>query len=139
MENTIENKQKFFSLYWDQEVFKHPENTECYCVDFDALISEREEFHLLLTPLSSITDEDATDIATIVTSWDIHSPLPPEDVYEWLDEVLFNNSNTCADYVSGFEMLEIIDYLRSRGYAMPYMGISVETLAEYGWIKLKTP
>ncbi|MDV3490968.1 hypothetical protein CMV03_07160 [Elizabethkingia anophelis] len=31
----------------------------------------------------------------------------------------------------------IIDYLRSRGYALPWMEISVQKLIEYGWVKLK--
>lgn len=30
-----------------------------------------------------------------------------------------------------------IDYLRSKGYALPYLGISVEEQIEFGWIKLK--
>ena len=30
-----------------------------------------------------------------------------------------------------------IDYLRSKGYALPYMDLSVEDLISYGWIKLK--
>jgi hypothetical protein len=29
------------------------------------------------------------------------------------------------------------DYLRSKGYALPWMDLSVEDLVEYGWIKLK--
>lgn len=30
----------------------------------------------------------------------------------------------------------IVDYLRSKGYAIPYMGLTVEKQIEYGWIKL---
>ena len=29
------------------------------------------------------------------------------------------------------------DCLRSKGYALPYMDLSVDNLIEYGWIKLK--
>lgn len=32
--------------------------------------------------------------------------------------------------------LEIYDYLRSKGYAVPWNGITVEELVELGWIKL---
>lgn len=31
---------------------------------------------------------------------------------------------------------EEITYLRSKGYALPWMGLSVEQQIEYGWIKL---
>lgn len=29
------------------------------------------------------------------------------------------------------------DYLRSKGYVLPYMDLSVEDLIEYNWVKLK--
>jgi hypothetical protein len=32
----------------------------------------------------------------------------------------------------------ITDYLRSKGYALPFMGLSVEQQISYGWVKLKT-
>lgn len=32
----------------------------------------------------------------------------------------------------------IIDFLRSKGYAMPWMELSVKKMVEYGWIKLVT-
>lgn len=31
----------------------------------------------------------------------------------------------------------IVDYLRSKGYALPYLGITVEEMINWGWIKLK--
>lgn len=34
--------------------------------------------------------------------------------------------------------IAIVDYLRSKGYALPYMGLSVKKMVEYGWIKLIT-
>jgi hypothetical protein len=34
-------------------------------------------------------------------------------------------------------MFELHDYLRSKGYALPWMGLSVDELVEYGWVKLK--
>lgn len=33
--------------------------------------------------------------------------------------------------------LRVIDYLRSKGYALPYMGISVDEMIEFDWIKIK--
>ena len=40
-----------------------------------------------------------------------------------------------ASRVVGY--IQSLDYLRSKGYAVPYMDLSVEDLVEYGWIKLK--
>ena len=35
------------------------------------------------------------------------------------------------------KMANTVDYLRSKGYALPWMDLSVEDLVKYGWIKLK--
>ena len=40
-----------------------------------------------------------------------------------------------ASRVVGY--IQSLDYLRSKGYALPYMDLSVEDLVEYGWVKLK--
>lgn len=80
---------------------------------------------LPLTPLSMISDEDCAEIAAIASSWEDAAPLLAEDVSEWLEEVLSGNCATYADYVSGYQMLEIIDCLRSKGYALPYKGKSL--------------
>lgn len=39
-----------------------------------------------------------------------------------------------ASRVVGY--IQSLDYLRSKGYAVPYMDLSVKDLVEYGWIKL---
>lgn len=43
-------------------------------------------------------------------------------IYKHIDKVVQNT--------------KVADYLRSKGYALPYMGISVEDQIKYGWIKL---
>lgn len=65
MENNNENKAKFFAQYWGQKILvttKQPElrwiNNHCN------KLSERD--CLELKPLSSITDEDAIEVARIV-------------------------------------------------------------------------
>ena len=40
-----------------------------------------------------------------------------------------------ASRVVGY--IQSLDYLRSKGYAPPYMDLSVEDLVEYGLVKLK--
>lgn len=70
---------------------------------------------LNLKPLSSITDEDAREVGLSPTSFSTYSdylpPLSPKD----------------------------FDYLRSRGYSLPFLGLSVKELISAGWVKLVEP
>ena len=72
-----------------------------------------------------IADNHKEDISKIASSWDFASPLPAEDVNEWLDEIFNGNCATTADYVNGYEMSEIIDYLRSKRCVLPFRGIDL--------------
>ena len=122
MGNTLENKAKFFAIYWGQTIYQNSKSDlpNVYCV---CDLSLKKPFvmdgHLLLTPLSQITDEDALKLS--------------EEVYQSVNEYGFNF------YYGGYKSLtsEDVDYLRSKGYALPWMGLSVEQLVSSGWIKLK--
>lgn len=79
MENTTDNKSKFYAQYWGQKAFtcSHWKNT--YEVELYFSTSSWDEFvegegdlgwniddnHLLLKPLSSIIDEDAIECGRI--------------------------------------------------------------------------
>lgn len=99
---TNELKAKFFALYYDQVVYMEGGMPQPGFVNGSRigfiLNGNGIDAHLLLKPLSAITDEDAIKVAKI----------------------------------EGYTY----DYLRSRGYALPFMGISVEQQIEAGWIKL---
>lgn len=118
MENTIENKEQFFAQYWGQIMIDHNGSVNIWNGLFDL-----RGCCLELTPLSSITDEDAVYIAKIE-----FGNIDYQTKWEG-----FNISNNDFSSLS----LESTDYLRSKGYALPYMGIEVETLVKWGWIKLK--
>jgi hypothetical protein len=149
MKNTQENKAKFFAQYWGQELKTSDvhKNKGLKPLEINAHSIQYVDNHsyLELAPLSQLTREDAIFIyckkngifrtervslveytfSNNVLSIDIYSPdysseLTPKDY------IYINNLSV---YLS--------DYLRSKGYAIPYMGLSVETLIEYGWIKLK--
>lgn len=127
MENNLENKARFFAQYYGQNVKRSylPEQTSLQVID-------REVFwigHLIingyleLKPLEDITDEDFN----LITNDGIMNPDP-----------------SIGDPVFTFEVgglrlsdLTTTDFLRSKGYALPWMGLSVEKLVEYGWVKLK--
>lgn len=134
MENTLENKAKLFGVYYNQKVLKSKDYL-MLCNSFNH-VGVLHKAHLELKPLSSITDEDAMEVYNIVG-----------------DTMFVENSNNTKKLKRGIiRMLteytgswlhvgncsHAIDYLRSKGYALPFRGLSVEQLVEYGWIKLKT-
>jgi len=105
MENTIENKTKFFAVYWGQKVLNGRSNA----------IPNREvskfDYLLLKNPFN----------------FDSNSEDAKEGI-EYFKKIKIdhnNDDNICT-----------VDFLRSKGYALPYMGINIEKLLEYGWIKL---
>ena len=134
IQNNLENKSIFFAQYWGQRVVRHlglglEEHT--FLVNENILCKyDITEYYIRLTPLSSITDDDAIEVAKFEGSFD-------DAIIR--GNYLINNILVVDDYNSDTHLvIKIVDYLRSKGYALPYMGLSVEKLIEYGWIKLKT-
>ena len=126
---TQENKQIFFALYWGQNLGK----INSYNRNVLSLVSEYNINYidfLELKPLSRITEEDYKDIPDLyygsADSWFNAQRIY---TYETLEE--------CVSKVIEKLKPAQYDYLRSKGYALPYMGLSIETLQEYGWIKIK--
>ena len=131
MENTIENKQKFFAQYWGQKKGK---------TDFDSRLWINENFlnsviYLELKPLSSITDEDAIEVAIQNKFDNKDSEACKRMCADLLDWAL--NPQKYPLRPKAMLPYTTSDYLRSKGYAVPYNGLSVEKLIEYGWIKLQ--
>jgi len=136
MENTLENKSKFFAQYWGQEVLKVWDCTDPIKVDF---FGRQYIGSLYLKSIYSISYEDAIEVAKfegykqesfkhMVLSFDIKTDI---------------NSIQCCFFSATSDVYEtlgigVCDYLRSKGYALPWMGLSVEQLIEYGWIKLSS-
>lgn len=126
MENNLMNKSKFACLYWGQDVYKVCSGGGRYyrvsSVCASNVIPCASEIYLELAPLSSITDEDRDEICNKYAT----------HIGEFIDPDHFH-----------FVILDIqdeqfvLDYLRSRGYALPFMGLSVEELVKRNWIKLK--
>jgi len=128
MENTLENKAKFFALYFMQRVYNnsnYPENKNTL-LDYALLSYTDKAEYLELKPLSSISEEDAIELAKIEN--DFTDPIRRGKAI-----IRFFEYSSYRHYTCG----RMIDFLRSRGYALPWMGLSVEKLIEYGWIKLK--
>lgn len=164
MENTLENKSKFFAKYYVQKVAKSPllndelPNQRCYP---ELALNPNNVFYLELTPLSQISDEDAIEVAKLIDNapffthkkWEIkrvdNEPASYLKVFSEkshhyyeidFDGYLWYKDEYTAE-MPPFALpnyLDAYDYLRSKGYALSFNGLSVEKQIEYGWIKLKT-
>ncbi len=91
---------------------------------------------ILLRPLSSITDQDAIEVARICGVIDNGSKAGKDLLEKYI------TSNQCN--VEGLDWFKILDYLRATGYALPCTVIheskrvtySVQELVELGVIKI---
>jgi hypothetical protein len=112
-----ENKVKFFALYWGQEVLFDDLYGNKNLIVNSGINLNWVNWSIELKPLSLITDEDAEVIN-----------LTSEDYNEdgWVDK----------DGLFYFWAFQDIDYLRSKGYALHWMGLSVKEMVDAGWIKL---
>lgn len=156
MGNTLENKAKFFAQYWGQEVY--PAVGALEVLDFKYIDPMYDTSVIELKPLSSITDEDAFEVARFVSPMLFEGNGENGDHFIdkseslWysikhkkkvmmvdidLDGYVFEYRDDEEGYTRPSNSLAGADYLRSKGYALPWMGLSVEDLVNFGWIKLK--
>lgn len=156
IELTLENKAKFFAQYWGQEVFKLQGLDKTYKVPYLEIL---DEDHLLLKPLSSIIEENANELAKIINchysgitlKTEIHTKKQFGKDHTWCrvfyihednQHIVYNIGDGGLSHNSGNAYFEqyahASDFLRSKGYALPWMGLLVEEIIEAGWIKLKS-
>lgn len=124
IQNTLENKAKFFAQYYGQHVLYFSSDF-LRKIDNLTLDSVENDDYLELKPLSQISDEDASKVCDLI--FITNNNLNIQQIKQI---VILIESNNWNNY-------KIFDYLRSKGYALPYIDLSVEDLVEYGWIKLK--
>lgn len=118
-----EHKKAFFALYFGQDVFFDNMNFKVEGIDVlrDSWI---QGIHAELRPLSDISDEDAIELSNLL---DISVSVG--DIREALIQVIGRSD---IDFP-----IKVIDILRSKGYAIPFMGYSIGQLIEAGWVKEK--
>lgn len=147
-ENTLENKVAFFGNYYGAKI-KHTLTTRWDKLKFGKNINEGH--YLELTPLSQISDENAIEVAEMLIhrNFEIYNQKlgeesnaikaffdPDEnDNYYLYKDLSFGGESYVANY---FELPKVYDYLRSKGYAVPWRDLSVDDLVSYGWVKLKS-
>ena len=130
-------KERLFAQYWGciSEVTKsnfYPKKAGDKSIIDGSIIDNylknyKLKMAVLLRPLSSITDEEAIEVADIVGLL-----IATKDKRKTLVDYLNNEMSR------EFESLgsHAVDYLRSKGFALPFMGYSVEELINAGFIKL---
>jgi hypothetical protein len=144
-EMTPEAKENLFHQYYGVQVHKLFMVTK---LKFQPSYLIHNNDFLSLKSLSSITDEDAIEVAKLMglsegdfevshRSTDIHIESYSQEFTLFFEDcsIYFNDfdtdsANTGIDYLSAY------DFLRSKGYALPFMGWSVEQMIEAGWIKI---
>ena len=140
MENTLKNKEKFFAQYWGPKIC-FTETCNGYYktfVEYCLIEGISKEDYLELKPISQISDEDAIEVFDILFSKIANHKEKPKYFkieYGSLWSKCVGKETFGQLFPASY--IEMIDYLRSKGYALPFMGISVETLIYWGWLKLK--
>ena len=127
MKNTIENKQRFFDAYSGQKIFRYSWNEELYtnrCLDQEKLHKYTAE----LKPLSEISDDDIEDLMDYFNIKMVS--FLKEDVILAIKSQFLEAQNRIP--------YKYADYLRSRGYLLPFMDLTIEQILEYGWAVLKS-
>lgn len=129
-EITPENKIKFFQLYSGQEVIwvrtcldqKTPYQAQFINDGRDRKLATIA----ILKNLSSISDVDSLAVAEIIADIE-HLKLDKESRIRYVkNNILF----------LVIRNTHVSDYLRSKCYLLPFLGLSVDEIIEAGWAKL---
>jgi len=141
--NNPENKARFFVQYWGVKALNIG-GVGLAVVGNGGWNLKHPDFFLELTPLSDITDEDAIEVycSNLIGFPKHQANLIKKDFSNGILSVQISHKNynhlveifLDANYFD----LRRADYLRSKGYALPYMDLSIDDLIDYGWIKIKT-
>ena len=117
-----ESRVRFFGQHLNQKVLFNPTFPNHLMVLNVTTLADYHEGDILeLKPISSISNEDAMAIT-------IYWAFKPNNLNEY----------GYTD-IRGFKFYTYssVDYLRSKGYAMPFHELRVEQMVNAGWIKLK--
>ena len=156
MEKTVANRELFIVQYWGQKVLRrHGWVDEKYnqVVGIKTIAQNIPQTYLELKPVSMLTEEEATELVKIKFEQDkgvvsditgvkvkvFRSKLKPHAIS--IEAVVSHKS--WADFVERIFISNetrnnsaLIDYLRSRGYALNWRDLSIEKQLQYNWIKL---
>lgn len=131
MEDNKQNKSRFIVQYW---------GTKTLYVGGVGLVEvgnvgwnlRHPDFFLQLTDLKDIKDEDSIQVAKIMGIEEDHLFMG-----KVICNCIFDNSASMAETTIYNMHSEATDYLRSKGYILPFNGLSTEEIINRGWAKTK--
>ena len=143
MKATKENKERYVAAHWGQEVVvvvgsDNGRITPKAIFKHGGMVFDHS--YLELTSLQDITDEHAIEVANIAgeENYPIGTRGKLEagrDISRWFDDP--DTKDGYENYIHPCRWIKIIDYLRSKSYAIPFDGSPVEDLIEYRYLKIK--
>lgn len=140
-EINLENKAMFFAIYWGQNVYRKTEVITFESTVFGFISDEgcAKTGYILLKPLLKISDEDSIQVFDYIFGGreaNKNKSRKEKITFgkEWAScyAKFFNYGSGHFGYETG----NVIDLLRSKSYALPFMNLSVEEMIGSGWIKL---
>ncbi len=134
----------FESLYIYQNVYRGSKTPNKYGILTPRLLDRPQSKYdwLELKPLSQISDEDAVEVSGFDSSINWNNGLEKQIWKNTFGFTVVSNGTGLIHKYGQFVIWERnlshvqFDYLRSKGYALPWMDLSVEEMIEAGWIKL---
>ena len=123
--NKTDVKCRFFAQYW---------GTKTMYVGGVGLVEigkggwnlKHPDFFLELKSISNLSDNDAIKVSEIWGS-KVHSKI--------LGNIITIRIGTKAESEVR-NSIGVIDFLRSKGYALPFMEYSVDDLISFGWVRI---
>jgi hypothetical protein len=147
-----QDKQSFFGLYINQAVLSIDINRKRRTEPLTPTRIERyawqDDSYLELRSLQSISDEDAIEVATV---YEPFVPLKVSQRNTFSVRIAHTDDDGDHDFCTIFfdgeidnggnhgstHDLQAYDYLRSRGYLLPFRSYSIQQLLDMGWAKIK--
>lgn len=126
MKENLNDKEVFFAQYWGQYIVSSESHSkDLYPLKCMGGTHGIKDTYLRLKPLSQITDEEIEKCVKIgVEAFN-------EKTYTINHTALRRDINDVA------LITPISDYLRSKGYLLPFRNYSTKDILELGWAKIK--
>lgn len=123
-------KRRFFAQYLGQTIYKHPTKRNGGFIQLSG--KDLEKGWLELKPVDKITDKECCEL--------FDKFYPNAIKYSSLEKIVdiksTIRSNFSEDVIIDEDFIFYVDFMRSKGYALPFMNYSVDDLVKMGWVQL---
>ncbi len=122
-------KSRFFAQYWGTKTL-YVGGVGKVEVGNGGWNLKHPDLFLQLKSISNLSDEDAIELNDLM-KWYEEIEVDRIIVLDVLDDLTTNNKSYPFN-----ETLLVYDFLRLKGYAVPFMQYSVDDLVSLGWVQL---